>query len=381
VPSAAAAPASSTARVSSSAKSGTPSVRSTISSMTCAGSAAPPATPPTSAAASRRPSLLTRRTVTLASPAQGGWNSGRWVITSSMRMPGGRGDEHVEQLARGRVRPVRVLQHGEHGPLPRQRLGPPPQRRERARAALLGAGVGHRAAGAGGGQPEQVGEERDLLLRRPARREDGLELGEARFRCVMAREAGGALEPRDERLQRAVGVVGRAEPQQRLVRHPGQPVLQRRHQARLADPRLAREHHHLPLSGRRPLPASEEQLQLLFASHERSEGPGAAGLERFGSALDHAPAERPPGAHRVRHAPQPGLAEVGALEQRSREAPGRLVEHHRPGLGQALQPRREVGRLARHAALARLALAHDLAHHHRPGGDPDPGGERARRGL
>lgn len=40
------------------------------------------------------------------------------------------------------------------------------------------------------------------------------------------------------------------------------------------------------------------------------------------------------------------------------------VQHHRAGLGHGLQPRREVRR---------------FAHHRRPGGHPDAGGERTRR--
>jgi hypothetical protein len=46
-------------------------------------------------------------------------------------------------------------------------------------------------------------------------------------------------------------------------------------------------------------------------------------------------------------------------------------DHHRAGLGQSLQSRGQVGRLADHPALLGLALADEITDHHEAGGDAD----------
>ena len=81
----AASAASRIALVTSSMKSGTPSVRSMISSRRSAGSsAALPASCHTRAAPSRRPSRGRAIIVTCGWPIQGGWNSGRKVAISKI---------------------------------------------------------------------------------------------------------------------------------------------------------------------------------------------------------------------------------------------------------------------------------------------------------
>jgi len=74
---------SSTALVSSSTKSGTPSLRATISATISGVSAVLPARLCTSVSPSRSPSRLSAKLVTWERPPQDGWNSGRKVITSS----------------------------------------------------------------------------------------------------------------------------------------------------------------------------------------------------------------------------------------------------------------------------------------------------------
>ncbi len=78
---------SSTALVSSSTNSGTPSVRSMICSSSAGGSGLPPVTCSTSVMRSRRPRRLSVMLVTCGWPAQGGWKSGRWVMTSRIGKP------------------------------------------------------------------------------------------------------------------------------------------------------------------------------------------------------------------------------------------------------------------------------------------------------
>jgi hypothetical protein len=168
-------------------------------------------------------------------------------------------------------------------------------------------------------------------------------------------EGGGALEPRDDRMQSAAPVLGRAEPVQPLVPVAAERLPKRGDQTRLADASLAAQQHDLALAGPGAAPEFEQQLQLLITPDQRRRR--AAGAQRHEAALDLALAQGAPRAHRVPEALQLGCPQVRPLEQRPREAPCRLVQHHRPGLGQALQPRREVGRPARHAPLARLAPA------------------------
>ena len=87
-------------------------------------------------------------------------------------------------------------------------------------------------------------------------------------------------------------------------------------------------------------------------------------------------AERPPSAHRSGQAFSHGLAEVGPGEQRASVPARGRIRHHRPGFGRALQPRRQVRRLAHHAPLARFAFVYDLAHDYGASGDADAGGQR-----
>jgi hypothetical protein len=87
---------SSTALVSSSTNSGTPSVRSTISATISAVSAALPASFCTSASPSRSPSRL-----------------------SAHRQPPYPVDDQIQQLPRGLVDPVGVLEYHQHRPVPR----------------------------------------------------------------------------------------------------------------------------------------------------------------------------------------------------------------------------------------------------------------------
>ena len=97
----------------------------------------PPATRSTIAPSPSRPSRLRASAVTCACPAQGGRNSGRKVTTSSTGKRRDALDHAVEQLERGRVAPVRVLQHHQHGVPRRQCLELGEQRPEGARLLLL----------------------------------------------------------------------------------------------------------------------------------------------------------------------------------------------------------------------------------------------------
>jgi hypothetical protein len=292
------------------------------------------------------------------------------------RRPRRLGDLQIQQLARGRVEPVRVLHHHQHRAPGRQRPHAAEQRLQQPLAPTLGRQVEFGPA-AEGGHRQQLGDQRHVLGRGCERREQGFQLGQARLRWLSRSQARRALQAGDDGAQRAVRVLGRAAEHQVLVHlRRRQRLPQRRSQAGLADAGLAAQQHHLPLARAGAAPAAEQQFQLLLAPDQRR---GMACPQRLEPALDGALGQRAPGPDGVGQAVKRDRAEIGAVEQRPGQPPRGVVQHHRARPGQRLQPRREVGRLAHHAALARLALAQDLAHHHRPRGDPDARGERARR--
>ena len=71
-------------------------------------------------------------------------------------------------------------------------------------------------------------------------------------------------------------------------------------------------------------------------------------MQRLEAAPRAALADHVPGRDGGRDALQLVLAEIGALEQRMDQLAGRGADHHAVGLGDPLQPRREVGGLADH---------------------------------
>ncbi len=178
-------------------------------------------------------------------------------------------------------------------------------------------------------------------------------------------------------MERAVGVVGRAEVAERNVRLAGQLLAQRPQQARLADPRLAHDQDHLAVAVFGPGPALQEDRELVLAPDQ---GCQALAAQRLEPPLGTALALDPEGRERLGEALETGRAEVGQLEQAADQAPGRLADDDAARVGERLEPGREVRGLADHRAFLRLAFAHQLADHHQPGRDPDPRRQRAAGG-
>jgi hypothetical protein len=83
-------------------------------------------------------------------------------------------------------------------------------------------------------------------------------------------------------------------------------------------------------------------------------------------------AQYPRGCDRRGQAPDRYRPEVLVVEQPAGQPLRAGRDHHRPRLGQRLQPRRQVGRLADNTALARFALADQITDHDETGGYPDP---------
>ena len=170
-------------------------------------------------------------------------------------------------------------------------------------------------------------------------------------------------------MERARLMVRRAEIAQPRVRFGGDALRQHRSQSRLADAGLADQHHHPALAGLGLPPAALQQRQFFVAANERRQ---VAPMPRLEAALGPALAQYSRGHHRRAQALELDGTEIRVLEQPAGQPPRARRDHHRAGLGQRLQPRRKVRRLADHRLFLRRAPADQIPDDHQAGGDPNP---------
>ena len=190
------------------------------------------------------------------------------------------------------------------------------------------------------------------------------------FACgvVVARKPGGALHLADDRIERAVGVLRRAEiaqPRVRLRRRgapaapPSAATCRCRPRRRAARPGLRR----LRLG-----PAPQQQVRVLLPARPARSGRSRA-APRSGS-----PSNSRRSAAQARAGPAMPLRSCGPrsrqLEQVAEQPARALGDDDAVRLGDALQPRREVRRLADDAALLRLPRSDQVADDDEPGRDP-----------
>ena len=114
----------------------------------------------------------------------------------------------------------------------------------------------------------------------------------------------------DHRVQRTGLVIRRALVRESEMGLGGDALAQLPHEARLADPGLAREQHHLALAVLRLPPAAQQQRDLLLAPDQRGQ---ARGLARLEAALGTTLTFDLPGAERLGEA-------LEALRARGRSA-------------------------------------------------------------
>jgi hypothetical protein len=118
-----------------------------------------------------------------------------------------------------------------------------------------------------GRHSEQGGEQGQDLVQRLVRwLEQRFELGQLRFRRIVAVQARRPPQLGDDWIKRAVGMLGRAVKAEWRVRLVTETLAQRPEQARFADTRLAREQDHLALTVLGPPPALEQYAELVLAS-------------------------------------------------------------------------------------------------------------------
>ena len=133
------------------------------------------------------------------------------------------------------------------------------------------------------------------------------------------------------------------------------------HQPGLAQASLADNQRKLALAFARAIPAPGEKIEFLLAPDERRQRPRSAAptsAARANNAIER---------HRRRHALEFVLAPVLGHKQSGGLPLDRGRDQDRAGVGGALDPRGDIGRLAEHFA---CCIDHDL-----PGIEPDAGGE------
>ena len=177
------------------------------------------------------------------------------------------------------------------------------------------------------------------------------------------------LQKLDQRMKSAALMVGRA-----VAKQPGQAFAvvdrelfsKRSQQTRLADPRLAGDVYHLATPVPNAVELFAQQAEIDVPAYERGQpallGDGEAGPR---AALAH----RAIDPHRPGDALEGSLAQFLKLEKSADKPVRRVAQEHLVGLGQPLQPGRDVRRLTQGELLAPLPGA-DLPCDHPAGVDP-----------
>jgi hypothetical protein len=273
-------------------------------------------------------------------------------------------DYAVQQLQRGRVGPVRVVVQDQHRAAGGQAVELVEQRPEGPLLACLRGQLVLARVTAGVGDAEQFREQRGVVVGRSLarQRQHGFQRVELALGRVVAAQARGALQQAQRRVERGVGVVGRAVEGKWRVSLVDQPCAQGLHQPGFADAGLAADEDHLPLAFPGQPPPVEQQAELATAPEQRRQARRSA--QRLEPAPRRVLARDPPHLHRRREPLwQPG-AQALEGEQLPKLPAHRLGQHHGPRRTHRVQARREVRR-----------LADDLGCIGRPGDDYEAGGD------
>ena len=91
----------------------------------------------------------------------------------------------------------------------------------------------------------------------------------------------------------------------------------------------------------------------------------------FKAAFHGARSQHLPGHDRLSQTLEHHRAEVAVFEVPGREPPRAGGDHDRPGIGQRLQARSQIRRVADSRLTVGGTLRHDVANHHNAGGDSD----------
>jgi len=278
-------------------------------------------------------------------------------------------DRAVEQLERGRVRPMRVLEDHQHRPAKRQRLDLGQQRGQGQLALSLGV-LRQRWVAALGRESKKVGEQSsgfDTGLTRL--REQRFELVEPDLGPVVSLKASSPFELRDERVERAVAVMRRAKKTAALVcgssrsrsssaairrdlPMPGSPETS----TICPSPAFARCHRRTNRSISSPRPTSGVSAVTRNASNRLSTALGCNTCQAGTASVSPLTIDG---------------AEIAVLEEIADQPARARGDHDRVRPGQRLKTGGEIGCLADNRLLLRRAFADQVADDHEPGGDAD----------
>ncbi len=157
------------------------------------------------------------------------------------------------------------------------------------------------------------------------------------------------------------------------MRLAADPFAQRGKYAGLADAGLARQQRDLSIALARVPPALHEQRRLVLAPDK---GGHRLRPRRLETAHVLSLAHDRPNANGSVETLEHLWSQEFEFERSAQEPLCRLRDHDAAGIGQNLQPRREVRRVADDAALARFALAHQFADDDATGRDAGPNLQR-----
>ncbi len=219
------------------------------------------------------------RAVTCACPVQGASNSGRKVITISADRRGTRSARRSNSSSEVEFDPMRVFKN-EQGWLSTGEALELPDQCSKYELALLARVVGQRLFAR---QSQQIVKHRQSLRRTVAR--SGEQCGDLVALSggeVFARKAGGVFQLGNERVERAVAMVRRAEIAQPDMRFALDLLLECRGEAGLTDAGFTGDQHDLPFAFLGTRPASQQQLDFSIAPDERGQKTSTA-MPRTGS--------------------------------------------------------------------------------------------------
>ena len=165
---------------------------------------------------------------------------------------------------------------------------------------------------------------------------------EQHLRTVGRVKASGMLEVSDDRVERDIGMRGRALEAQPHILRFGQALLKLPYDARLADPGFARQQDRLAFTGGGALEAFEQQGEFVLAADEPGE-PRAARLE---AAFDRPLGENLPSTHRFGDALELLRAEIVENEGGADQLPGQLGDDDLTGPCELFEPCGKVRGLA-----------------------------------
>src|SRR6202453_778576 len=267
---------------------------------------------------------------------------------------------------------MRILEKHQNWLLPGEILDLIKQRRERL-MPLLRRRQGERRIPMAERDRQHRGDQRgDLVHPVSGQPERLLQLFELGDRVLLRRDARRALELLDEGVERTVPMIGRALVAQLRMRRICDLIGQPGGNARFANARLAEDQHGLALACPGAALVGDELAALGFAPYEPYE---PRWMRRLETALAFRNAERRPGLDRLGEALDDVLPEIAQAKPVAEQPARRHRDHDAARVGQALQPRGEVGRVADHRLLLSGALSHEIADHDEAGRDADPRGE------